>query len=376
MPHHDPIRFCGNFCAPFFARYPVQNGRRYSAHYLLGLLLAFAALSVIHTASAATTASTAGAPVIAGCTVFAADNIWNTAIDKLPLDSNSAAYIESIGIDQPIHADFGAGLWEGGPIGIPYVVISDNQPGVLVAFEVADESDPGLYPIPSDAPIEGGDMGDGDRHVLVLEKNRCLLYELYSAFPELDGSWRAYAGARFDLKSHTLRPDTWTSADAAGLPILPGLVRYEEIAAGEINHAMRFTAPQTRQAHVWPARHHALELTDSRYPPMGQRFRLKADFDVASFSPATQIILRAMKKYGIILADNGSPWHLSGAPDERWNNQALRELHRLQGGDFEAVDVSSLMVDADSGQVRSSAPSPDDTQAPIKRVYLPMVGRG
>ena len=214
------------------------------------------------------------------------------------------------------------------------------------------ESDPGPYPIPPNAPIEGGAGSSGDRHVLVVDKGTCRLYELFSAYPNGDGSWRAYSGAVFDLRSNALRPDTWTSADAAGFPILPGLVRYDEVASGVIRHAIRFTAPQTRDAHVWPATHDASSLTGAQYPPMGQRFRLKASFDESSFSPQVQVILRAMKTYGIVLADNGSPWFISGAPDARWNNTVLHELHRVPGSAFEAVDVRSLQVAPRSGQAR------------------------
>lgn len=293
-------------------------------------------------------------PLVAGCGVFPADNIWNTPVDTLPLDANSAAYVATIGASTHVHADFGSGLWEGGPIGIPYVDVPETQPLVPVTFEYDDESDPGPYPIPPDAPIEGGADSDGDRHVLVVDRDDCVLYELYYAFPVDGGSaWTAGSGAIYDLSSHALRPETWTSADAAGLPILPGLVRYEEVAAGEIRHALRFTAPQTRRAYVWPARHYASNLTGTQYPPMGQRFRLKADFDISGFSPNVQVILRALKKYGMMLADNGSSWYISGAPDERWDNDELHELHQITGAAFEAVDVSSLMVDVDSGQART-----------------------
>ncbi len=296
---------------------------------------------------------TMSAPQVAGCLVFPADSVWNTPVDTLPVDKHSDAYVAAIGADEHVHADFGSGTWEGGPIGIPFVDVDSSQAKVPVSFESADESDPGPYPIPPDAPIEEGAGSNGDRHVLVLERDSCTLYELYNAWPQNGGSsWRAGSGAIFDLNSHALRPDTWTSADAAGLPILPGLIRYDEVAAGEIRHAIRFTAPQTRDAHVWPARHDASYLSDAQYPPMGQRFRLKAGFDISGFSPQVQIILRALKTYGMILADNGAPWFISGAPDERWDNDALHELHTIPGSAFEAVDESSLMVDADSGQAR------------------------
>jgi hypothetical protein len=293
---------------------------------------------------------------VAGCPIFPADNVWNVPVDSLPLDANSNAYVAAIGPGAYVHADFGSGEWppgSGSPIGIPYVVVPGDQPFVEITFKAyGDESDPGPYPIPIDAPIEGGPDSDGDRHVLVLQRDACILYEMYRAFPQSDGSWWADSGARFDLCSDALRPAGWTSADAAGLSILAGLVRYDEVASGEIGHALRFTAPQTRRAYVWPARHFASYLTSLQYPPMGQRFRLKAGFDVSGFSPEIQVILRALKTYGMILADNGSAWYISGAPDERWDNDHLHELHRLHGSDFEAVDVSSLMVDPDSARVR------------------------
>ncbi len=290
-------------------------------------------------------------PSIAGCPVFPADNIWNVPVDGLPVDVNSDAYVASIGEDENVHPDFGSGTWEGEPIGIPYVVVSGDQPLVPISFDYEDESDPGPYPIPPDAPIEGGPDSDGDRHIIVLERDNCILYEVYFAWPDGEGGWWAGSGAVYDLNSHALRPDEWTSADAAGLPILPGLIRYEEILAGEINHAIRVTAPDTRQSYIWPARHFASDLTGMQYPPMGQRFRLRADFDISGFSPEVQIILAALKKYGMILADNGAPWFISGAPDERWDNETLvDELHEVPGWAFEAVDVSSLMVSPDSGQ--------------------------
>ena len=287
-----------------------------------------------------------------GCAVFPADNIWNVPIDALPVDANSAAYIATIGASTGMHADFGSGTWEGGPIGIPFVNVPGTQPNVTINFiAYPGESDPGPYPIPPDAPVEWG----SDHHVLVIETGNCVLYELYHAVYQPDGSWNADSGAIFPLNSNALRPDGWTSADAAGLPIFPGLVRYDEVAAGEIRHALRFTVPETRRAYVWPARHFASELTGTQYPPMGQRFRLKADVNISSFSTEVQVILRALKKYGMIVADNGAAWYLSGAPDERWNNDDLAELSRIHGSDFEAVDVSSLMVDPDSGQVAANA---------------------
>lgn len=280
-------------------------------------------------------------------------------MDELPVDPLSDAFVQAIGPDVGLHPDFGT-VYQGAPNGIPYVVVPGSQPRLPVDFLYDDESDPGPYPIPPDPPIEGGPDGDGDRHVLVVDQDACTLYELYDARPEAGGSrWSAGSGAVFDLRSHDLRPDGWTSADAAGLPILPGLVRYEEVAAGAILHALRFTAPDTRSDHVWPARHDASSLTAARFPPMGQRFRLRADFDLSGFSSQVQVILRALQTYGMMLADNGSPWFVSGVPDARWDDDTLvTELRRVEGSDFEAVDVSSLMVDPDSG--RAAVPPPDE----------------
>ena len=286
---------------------------------------------------------------IDGCSPFPSNNIWNTRVDRLPVDPNSAAYVSTIGAAAAVHADFGSGEWEGGPIGIPYTTVAASQPAVEVTFVYAGESDPGPYPIPADVPIEGGPDSDGDRHVLVLDRDACVLYEMFDSWPDGDGTWHAGSGAVFDLESNALRPATWTSADAAGLPILPGLVRYDEVAAGHIEHALRFTAPETRSSYVWPARHEASDKTGSQYPPMGQRFRLKSDYDVSGFAPQVQVILTALKEYGMMLADNGSAWYISGAPDEGWDNDILHQLHLVPGSAFEAVDVSGLMIDADSG---------------------------
>jgi hypothetical protein len=311
--------------------------------------------------------------MLAGCAIFPGDNIWNTPIEDLPVAANSSAYIDTIGRDTTFHPDFGAGEWppnSGAPIGIPFITVTGAQKKVAVTFEYAEESDTGPYPVPANAPVEGGTSGDGDRHVLMIDEDNCVLYELFAAYPQPDGTWQAGSGAIFDLASHTLRPDTWTSADAAGLPIFPGLLRYDEVASGEIRHALRFTAPQTQQAYVWPARHFASSLTGSEFPPLGQRFRLRADFDVRGFAPPIQVILRAMQQYGIILADNGSSWYLSGAPDDRWDNDMLRELKQLTGNDFEAIDVSSLLLAPDSGQVKQTTSMPLN-----ERIFLPVIVR-
>ncbi len=291
------------------------------------------------------------------CAVFPANNIWNSPVDKLPLDPHSAAYIATIGANGTVHPDFGSGDWPPGsdsPIGIPYITVPGTQPKVEVSFDYADESDPGPYPIPANAPIEGGPDSTGDRHVLVIDINNCILYELFSAYPQAGGTWTAGSGAIFNLTSNALRPAGWTSADAAGLPIFPGLARYDEVASGEISHALRFTAPQTRKAYVWPARHYASSLTGTKYPPMGQRFRLKAGFDITGFSPQNQVILKALKRYGMMLADNGSAWYISGVPDPRWNNDDLHDLDGVRGSDFEAVNVSSLMIGPNSAAAKPS----------------------
>ncbi len=302
---------------------------------------------------------------IAECAVFPSNNIWNRRVDDLPIDGNSAAYVASIGADAALHPDFGSGEWDGGPIGIPYTTVPGSQTAVDVSFYHPGESDPGPYPVPPDAPIEGGSSSSGDRHVLVVDRDACLLYEMFDSWPQEDGTWQAGSGAVFDLASNALRPAGWTSADAAGLPILPGLVRYDEVASGRIDHALRFTAPDTRGAYVWPARHEASDLTGMQFPSMGQRFRLKADFDISGFSADVQVILTALKEYGMMLADNGSPWYISGAPDERWDNDDLHGLHDVPGSAFEAVDVSGLMIDPDSAAARQ----------PETFIYLPVVIR-
>lgn len=289
----------------------------------------------------------------ARCTILPADNILNRRVDDLPVHARSSQYVAAIGTGERVHADFGSGVWPPGstsPIGIPSTDVLADQELVSIHFTAyGSESDSGPYPIPSDAAIEGGPDSNGDRHVLVVDTENCTLYELGRAFPQSDGSWDAQVGVVFDLTSNALRPDTWTSADAAGLPMYPLLVRYDEVASGRITHAIRFTAPSTQKAHVWPARHDASSLTGLNYPPMGQRFRLKADFDISGYSPEVQVILQGLKEYGMVLADNGASWFLSGEPDARWDNDDLHQLGDIPGSAFEAVDVSSLMVDPDSG---------------------------
>ena len=275
---------------------------------------------------------------------FPADNAWNTPVDAWPVDSNSDVLIASIGANDPLHPDFGAD-WNGGPFGIPYIVIDSTAPGVPVTFTYDDESDPGPYPIPSNAPIEGGSGSRGDRHILVVDRDQWRLYELFAAYRKGAG-WRAGSGAIFDLSSNALRPAGWTSADAAGLPIFPGLVRYDEVVEqGAIHHALRFTVSQTRRGYVAPARHFASDDPSSARPPMGMRVRLKAGFDLSGYPPHAQVILTALKTYGMILADNGSDWYLSGAPDARWDDDQLNTLKQVRGSDFEVVQMGPVTTD-------------------------------
>ena len=284
-----------------------------------------------------------GAAALAGCPVFPADNPWNQRVDGLPLLPSSDAIVRSIGASDHMHADFGSGRYAGGPIGIPYVTVPRRQRRVPVSFDYADESDRGRYPIPRRVPVEGGRSSDGDRHVIVVDRSRCRLYELFDAHPLAGGArWHAGSGAIFNLRSNRLRPRGWTSADAAGLPILPGLARYPEVRRGHIDHALRFTVSETRRAFIYPARHFASSLTDADLPAMGQRLRLKRGFDISPFPRQSRVVLRALKRYGMIVADNGSSWYVSGAPSRGWDNDDLHSLHGVPGSAFEVVDTSRL----------------------------------
>ena len=276
---------------------------------------------------------------------FPADNPWNTAVDQDAVDPNSDALIASIGLTTGLHPDFGAD-YNGGPFGIPYIVVNGSTPLVNVTFDYSDESDPGPYPIPSDAPIEGGASSGGDRHVLVIDRDHWKLYELYAAYPVTgSSSWTAGSGAIFGLGSDSLRPAGWTSADAAGLPIFPGLARYDEVVEqGVVEHALRFTISHSRHGYVYPARHYASSDTSSDVPPMGMRVRLKAGFDISGFPPSARIILQALKTYGMIVADNGSNWYISGAPDTRWNDAELNTLKQVQGSNFEVVRMGTVVT--------------------------------
>lgn len=303
-------------------------------------------------------------PSEGGCNIFPADNIWNTRIDNMPVDPNSSTYVASEGGSaSPLHPDFGT-VYEGEPNGLPYLVVPSTQAEVPIVFtEYPSQSDPGPYPVPADAPIEGGSSSTGDRHVLVLQSGSCELYEMYYAFPQSDGSWQAANGAIFNLNvDGPLRPAGWTSADAAGLPIFPGLVRYDEMQQalagdGILHHAIRFTVEYSQANYLWPARHWATTSSSSAYPPMGQRFRLKASVNIQVYpgtttpvSATNQVILRTLQLYGMIVADNGASFHIAGAPDPNWNDSDLHLLTLFNGSNFEAVDESSLMVNPNSGQ--------------------------
>ena len=305
-------------------------------------------------AAGATPSPTAPSASPAACTIFPGDNVWHADVSRLPVRSDSATLVASIGTTRGVHADFGSGVYGGGPIGIPVTTVPAGTRGVAVTFQYASESDRGPYPIPAGAQIEGGPSSDGDRHVILYDQAGCRAYELYAAYPNGDGTWRAGSGAAFDLRGNALRARGATSADAAGLSILAGLVRWDEVAAGRIDHAIRVTAPKTRNSFVWPARHAASSSSSAALPPMGQRFRLKSTVDTSKLPSQARIVAEAMKKYGVILADNGSPWYISGAPDSHWNNDALHALGTLTGADFEAVDTSSVMLSPDSAACRPS----------------------
>ena len=296
-------------------------------------ILVVAASAVALTGSA----SALRLPSAPRCPVFPASNPWNKRVDRLPVTSNSATMVRSIGVGSGVHADFGSGLYDGGKIGIPFDVVTSKTSRSAVSFEYADESDHVRYPIPRGVHIEYG----SDHHALLLDRSACRLYEL-GGLQRSGGRWHAWAGATWSLRSNKLRPTGWTSADAAGLPILPGLARYDEARRGVIDHALRFTAARTRRAFIYPARHYASSSTDPSLPPMGLRVRLKAGFNVSGFPPQARIVLVAMKRYGLILADNGSNWYVSGAPSSGWSNDQLHTLGRVKGSDFEVVDSSSL----------------------------------
>jgi hypothetical protein len=289
---------------------------------------------------------------IGNCPVFPADNVWHADITRLPVHRSSSAYVDNIGRTNPLHPDFGSGLIDSAPFGMPITTVPAGTRGVSVRFTYADESDPGPYLIPRNALIEGGVNSRGDRHVIAFDPAGCKVYELYAAYPNSDGSWRADSGAIYDLRSNRLRKAGDTSADAAGLSIMAGLVRYDEVAAGHVDHAIRMTVPRTQNKYIWPARHQASSRSDANLPPMGLRLRLKASYDTSRLPYQARIIAEALKRYGTIVADNGAAWFFGGTQDDRWNNDQLNALKSLRGSDFEAIDESGLMIDPNSGAFR------------------------
>ena len=278
------------------------------------------------------------------CAAFPADNVWHADVSRLPVHARSAQWLSHMSPTRRLHPDFG-----GATYGIPITVVDGTHARVPVSFDYADESDAGPYPLGADTRIEGG----SDRHTVVVDRDACRLYETWATAVS-GGRWSAGSGAIWDLRSNALRPRGWTSADAAGLPILPGLLRYDEVVAGSVDHAVRFTTDVTDRSFVWPARHQAGSVSDPSYPPMGARFRLKASYDVSRHSAAAQVVLRGFQRYGLLLADNGSPWYFQGATDTRWPDALLDDLKTVPAAAFEAVDTSSLQVSADSGQARAS----------------------
>ena len=309
---------------------------------VLGSLLLIGALLSNMSPMSGSDAGARPLPSAPRCPIFPSNNPWNRRVDLLPVHPRSDAIVVSIGLDEGLHPDFGSGRWEGAQIGIPFTTIPRGQKKVPVRFGSASESDSGPYPIPSDAPIEGR-SSRGDRHVIVVDRAECRLYELFDAHRKDGGKrWVAGSGATWNLKSNHLRPTGWTPADAAGLPILAGLARYGEVQDGDIDHALRFTVSRTRRAFVYPARHFASALTSRKLPAMGQRLRLKKSYDISGFPRQARIVLRAFKRYGMIVADNGSDWYISGAPSTGWNNDALHRLGRVVGRHFEVVDAASL----------------------------------
>ncbi|MEU9163454.1 hypothetical protein AB0D29_24690 [Streptomyces sp. NPDC048424] len=312
---------------------------------------AVAAMTVACLVPGYTATATAAAEDDGSCATSPTDSFWRAPVDQLPVHPSSAQYVSSIGFAESLHPDFGSGLTEGEPFGIPITVSDTNLPETKVTLDIAEESDTSGYRIPSNAKIENGPASTGDRHVVVWDRALCKSYELWNAQQEGDNAWHAGSGAVFDLRSHELRPAGWTSADAAGLAILPGLVRYDEAAAGRIDHAIRITVPRSDQSYIWPARHQAGAAADKSLPPMGLRLRLKSSVDTSQLAPQAQAVAEALKKYGAIVADNGSPWYITGEENAGWDNAQLDALKGFKGSDFEAVDTSGLQQSPDSGAV-------------------------
>ena len=292
----------------------------------------------------------AGAP---SCPSFPADNVWHSDVSRLPVHRRSAAWMASTGASsRRLHPDFGSSDNPAAPYGIPYISVAGSHPKVPVSFEYAEESDKVRYPLGADTKVEGGRNSGGDMHAIEIDRVTCTLYETFATTQDAAGRWHAGSGAVWNLRSNALRPQGLTSADAAGLPIFPGLLRRDEVRAGKVDHAIRFTVARTDRSYVWPARHQAGAARDANLPPMGARFRLKASYDISRLRPDTQVVLRAMKKHGLILADNGSNWFFQGEAVTNWDNAFLGELKAIPASAFEAVDAAALMIVVDSGQAR------------------------
>jgi hypothetical protein len=315
----------------------------------------FAVLAVTVLLVVAPTPAESALPRLPGtrCPVFPADNYWHARVSGLPVHPRSGQWLAHMSPDRRLHPDFGPSFGAATTdYGIPVTVVGGAHPKVGVRFTYRSESDRMRYPLGRDTRIEGGRASDGDRHAIVVDRSTCRLYETWATQQDPDGTWRAGSGASWRLRSNLLRPQGWTSADAAGLPILPGLLRYDEVLAGRVDHAVRFTTDVTDRAHIWPARHDAGSVSDPSYPPMGARFRLKASYPIASYGRPARTVLRAMKTYGLVLADNGSPWFFQGTRDTRWSTSLLDDLKRVPASAFEAVDTAPLRVGNGSARAR------------------------
>jgi hypothetical protein len=343
----------------------------------LGLLFAFCAAllcSPLYAQNSCSGMSLGRGASLNGFIPFPSDNAWNQDISGASVDPNSDALINFIGASTPMHPDFGAGLYAGSTIGIPYVVVS-GSPFVNIHFTVyGSESDPGPMPVPHNAPIEGyPHPGNGDRHVLVLDRDNCWLYELYHSYAQKDGSWNADSAAVWDLLNDEQRPYTWTSADAAGLPVFAGLARYDEVASGQIQHALRFTLQYSRQAFTPPASHWAPTSTNALAAPMGMRLRLKASYDISSLPPQSKVILAALKQYGMIMADNGSSMCVSGDPDNRWSNDDLGSLKQVPASAFEVILMNPIYTPANVPQGKAPAITSFTATPPTSHAGQPVV---
>jgi hypothetical protein len=343
----------------------------------LGLLFAFSAAflcSPLYAQNSCSSLSLGRGASLNGFISFPSDNAWNQDISSASVDPNSDALINFIGASTPMHPDFGAGLYGGSTIGVPYVVVS-GSPFVNIHFTAyGSESDPGPMPVPHNAPIEGyPHPGNRDRHVLVLDRDNCWLYELYHSYPQKDGSWEADSAAVWDLLNDEQRPYTWTSADAAGLPVFPGLARYDEVASGQIQHALRFTLQYSRQAFTPPASHWAPTSTNALAAPMGMRLRLKASYDISSFPPQAKVILAALKQYGMIMADNGSSMYVSGDPDNRWSNDDLGSLKQVPASAFEVILMDPIYTPANVPQGKAPAITSFTATPPTSHAGHPVI---